>query len=214
MNTSTQTTQLSAIERALAAAKARKAAKDASDTPDTDRPTTSTPSKPKLEAKVKVVPSDRAEKQARLAEERKARIEARAAKTAANAEARKQKRAEQVATRGPAHMKKVDKAAAKLPKLNETTAKAFADLTSSASPDQLSALALHIQHHNRVAATQRSATVKLQPGDTVKIIGGEPRFLGLTGTIEQARNIRCFVRVDGRKAPVYLFSADVERVGA
>jgi ATPase subunit of ABC transporter with duplicated ATPase domains len=222
MQTNTDTTKLSAIDRALAAAKARKAAKghDASDPVPTPKAKVS-----KAVAKERQVDevasqqkaavaaeraAAKAAKLAQLEEERTARRTARAATAAAKAEAR----AAASSSRTPAHMKKVTKAAEKLPAMTSTTAALFGEATANLSRDQVAALALHLQHYNRAAATMRAATAKLENGDEVRIVGGDPRFIGMRGKVDRAQRIRCYVEVPGVRKPVYLFTSDVERVEA
>lgn len=239
---SNDTTKLSAIERALAAAKARKAAKDAAGiTTDTGtEEATSKPTKAKKSEQPAAAKARKAAANAELSEiqrdearskrdaERVERANAKAAKLAAlEAEkaARKASRetakAEKAAareaakaTKVPAHMKKVEKAAAKLPRLNGESQLHVNDIVANFSADQIAAIALHLQHHNRVAATARAATVKLENGDTVRIVGGDPKYIGMTGTIDRAQRIRCYVAVPGVRKPVYLFTSDVQRVEA
>jgi hypothetical protein len=108
------------------------------------------------------------------------------------------------------HMKKVANAASKLPQMNDYAQTVFDELTVNLSAEQLTAIALHLQHHNRIKSTQRSVGSAISVGSSVKIIGGDPRFHGMSGTVIEARRIRCFVDVPGFKKPVYCFISDVE----
>ena len=148
--------------------------------------------------------AEREAKQAQILKDREDRKVAREAAKVAKAAVKP--------ARKPAHMKKVEAAAARLPRLNSDAELSFNELIANHSAEQLSALALHLQHHNRVAATQRSVTVSdnLHIGNTVRIIGGDPRYIGMTGTVDTVRRIRCFVNVPGVRKPVYCFVADVE----
>ena len=150
--------------------------------------------------------AEREAKQAQILKDREDRKVAREAAKVAKAAVKP--------ARKPAHMKKVEAAAARLPRLNSDAELSFNELIANHSAEQLSALALHLQHHNRVAATQRSVTVSdnLHIGNTVRIIGGDPRYIGMTGTVDTVRRIRCFVNVPGVRKPVYCFVADVELV--
>lgn len=225
-NSSNDTTKLSAIERALAAAKARKAAKGV----DASEPTPQAPKAKPQKAAAKAAKDAAAAELTEIAKanktaERAAAKAAKLAQLAADREARKTAReaakAEKAAARQaaasakvPAHMKKVARAAEKLPALRETSQQLFGEITANLSADQIAALALHLQHHNRVAATQRAAGMKLENGDAVRIVGGDPKFLGMTGTVDRAQRIRCYVAVPGIKKPVYLFTSDVEKLEA
>lgn len=189
--TQTLDTKLSAIDKALAAAKARKAVKEGMTTEDgaTARPKKGT--------------VDHAARQALKAE----RDAERALRKQRLAEARAAKRAE---SGKPAHMKKLERAAAGLPELTESATLCFNEVTTNFSAAQIDALALHLQHFNRVKATERALTQKVDVGASVKIVGGSPKFIGLTGTVSKSQRIRCYVEVPGVKRPVYLFISDVE----
>jgi len=207
ITTDTTDNKLSAIERALAAAKARKAAKA-----QVSEDLTPAEEKPKREKAVKAQPEQkpskkdkaaaRAEKQAQLLRDRDARKAAREEKKAAKA-------ASTVDVRKPAHMKKVERAASKLPALNDSAQLLFSEAVTNFSADQLTAIALHLQHHNRVMATQRAVATKLEVGMQVQITGGEARFVGQVGTVDEVRRIRCYVTVPGFKNRVYCFTSDV-----
>lgn len=107
------------------------------------------------------------------------------------------------------HMSKVEKAAARLPQLNSTAETAYTDIITNFSAAQVSAIALHLQHYNRLKSTELALQSRIEAGMTVKISGGDPRFIGCTGTVTEARRIRCFVNVPGTKKPVYCFTSDV-----
>lgn len=194
-------TKLSAIDKALAAAQARKAAKEGL---TADAPT----SRPAGDAqkKVKAKASSEDAKAARTAA-----AEARAARQA-QIKADRAARKAAAPSNKPAHMKKVERAAGKLPSMNEQMQLTFNEVTTNFSAAEITALALHLQHFNRVKATERALTQKVDTGMTVRIIGGDPKFIGMTGTVGTARRIRCFVDVPGYKKPVYLFTSDVEVV--
>lgn len=225
--TTDKTTKLSAIDLALAAAKARKAAKDASTSSEPTTPKAKPTKAEKVAAtpKVKKSPATddeakaarkaqreetKAQKLAALEAERTARRTAREAAKAEKAVAKKTADAD----KKPAHMKKVEKAASKLPKLNDQATLMFNDIISNLDAASIASMALHLQHHNRVAATQRAREVTLEAGDSVRIIGGDPRYIGMNGTVDRAQRIRCYVEVPGFKRPIYLFTSDVERTEA
>ena len=191
-------TKLSAIDKALAAAQARKAAKEGMSTE-------ATPVQ-KTKVKANISNEDKATAKAAAAAARAARQ----AQLKADREARKAAKAVDRGAGKPAHMKKVERAASKLPTLNDQMQLTFNEVTTNFSAEQITALALHLQHFNRVKATERALSQKVEPGTNVRIIGGDPKFIGMTGTVSLARRIRCFVEVPGFKKPVYLFTSDVE----
>ncbi len=201
----------SAIERAMAAVAARKAAKA--------QAAADKPAKAPKEKKEKVEkPADPEAKAAAKADKAKARE----AKQAELKEQRAARKAEREATKaaargtkkGGAHMVKVDKAAAKLPALNESARLILDEATTNLGEAQVLALAMHMQHAVRAKATARAAEIQVSTGDHVKITGGDPRFIGMTGLIDRAQRIRCYVKVDGRDKPVYCFTSDVVKVTA
>jgi hypothetical protein len=185
-------TKLSAIDKALAQAKARKAAKDSSPPPAGDDVQTVTVQKSDTDKALKL-----AEREARRAQIAKDREERKAAKAAAQ-------------PKGPAHMKKIASAANKLPTLTDTAQLLFNEATMNFSAEQLTALALHIQHFNRVKATERALNQRVVQGTQVRIIGGDPKFIGMTGSVTKAQRIRCYVTVPGVKREVYCFTSDIE----
>lgn len=184
--------KLSAIDKALAAAKARKAMKEASAPASSEAP-----SVPAAVAKTPKKVDDAAR-----AEAKKLRDAEREARRAAKA----------VAPKGPVHMKKIAKAAAKLPALASEMQRLFDEATTNFSAEQVTALALHLQHFNRTQATERALGQRVEAGSNVRIVGGDPRFIGKLGTVDRAQRIRCYVNVPGFKRPVYLFTSDVELV--
>jgi len=196
--TQTLDTKFSAIDKALAAAKARKATKEllpqtSAEVPDAlQKPQKKTTDEEKA-AKLVV----RTQKQVQLKADR---------------EARKAAKVQQ--PKGPAHMKKINRAASKLPELNDQAQLLFGKATTNFSAGQLTALALHLQHFNRVKATECALSQKVEAGSQVRIIGGDPKFIGMTGAISKAQRIRCYVSVPGVKREVYCFTSHVELVAS
>ncbi len=204
---------VSAVDQAIANAKNRKAAREgsapAAATTEGSAPAAGAPKAPKAPK----VPSE--PKRPRLTDEQKAARETarnteRAEKKAVRDAARAEKRAAKDSSRQPAHMRKVAKAAERLGTLNESAQLIFNEATANLTAADLATLALHIQHFNRVKATERALTQTITEGMSVSIIGGDPRFIGQTGTVFKAQRIRCYVTVAGAKKPVYLFTSDVQ----
>lgn len=194
----------SAIDRALAAAMARKAARDAGGE------AAASPTLTLNEKIAKAVPNSKSAAEAKA--QRQAEREASMSTRKAEREARKAAKAAEEADKRPVHMAKVARAASKLPQLSTDASDAFAALTTKLATDQIAALALHLQHHNRVAATQNALTVRMTTGTAVRIVGGDPRFIGKTGVVSKAQRIRCYVAIEGVAKPVYCFTSDVSTV--
>lgn len=189
--------KLSAIDKALAAAKARKAAKEGSTSQESGEVAVSAPA-------TKVSDEEKAQK-----------LAARAAKQAQLKAEREARRVEKAATKAaskPAHMKKIDRAAGKLPMLNCAAQILFNEAITNFSAEQINAISQHLLHFNRVKSTERALSQKVESGTTVKIIAGDSRYVGMTGTVSKAQRIRCYVTVPGVKRDVYCFTSDVEIV--
>lgn len=170
---------MSAIDIAIAKAKARAASRSV-EALDTDRP--------------KLSPEERE-----------------ASRVAARAE-RERIRAEKITRRskGPVHMSKVEKAAAKLPVLSDSAASLFEEITTNLPAATISALSAHLNHFNRVQATQRAVgAAPLKVGQVVRIVGGDPRFIGQTGHLEKVQRIRCYVKLSDSGRVAYCFTSDV-----
>ncbi len=194
---------ISEIDKALQSANARRA-KKASTGEATAPKAPKAAKEPKAPAEPKRPRLTEEEKAARLA----TRETERAARKVTRDAARTAKLAERAASRQPAHMRKVEKAAAKLGNLSEASQLIFNEATANLPGAELATLALHIQHHNRVSATSRALGQKIEAGQSVTIVGGDPRFIGKTGTVAKAQRIRCYVSVEGQAKAIYLFTSD------
>lgn len=211
-------TQISALDKALAAAKARKAAKESEASAELDGTLTMDSTE---EATKKVitrtrkdsaaVEAARAAKKAQLAAERAERQ----AKREQEREAKKVAAAAEKANKpakSPAHMAKVLRAQEKLPKLSDAATIVFEEARNALSEAELATLAAHLQFFTRIQATERAATATVEAGMRVRITGGDPRFIGLTGTVSKAQRIRCFVELDTIDREAYCFISDVEQL--
>lgn len=186
--------KINKIDAAIAAAKARKAAREVAEGNETLSA---------KEPKVRISVEERAAK-------KEAIIAERALRKAAKSAERESKRGQKLPRQKPAHMSKVARAESKLPTLQPSTLQEYNDIITNFSADQVAALALWLQHYNRAKATERALEAKVQVGDFVTIIGGDPKWLGKSGKVVEARRIRCFVEVSGVTKPVYLFTSDVK----
>jgi flagellar biosynthesis GTPase FlhF len=203
---------ISAIDKAIQAAQARKAAKSGDNT-GAPADASATPKAPKAPKEPKEP------KRPRLSDEEKAARQAakdaeRATKKAERDAARAERKSAKDTERKTPHMSKVEKAFAKLPPLSEAAQVAINDITANFAAGVVSAIAAHLTHFNRVKATERALGQKVSTGDTVRIVSGDSRFVGQTGTVSKSQRIRCYVEVEGAKKPVYLFTSDVELVTA
>lgn len=225
-------TKLSAIEKALAAAKARKAAKEAAGLieeapapkakkepkPKAEKPTKAP--KAAKEPKAKTVdPTKEAAKAERLAAKaaKMAELEAQRAERKA---AREAKKVEREATRaaaksapGSAHMKKVEKARAKLLPLSSEAELLYSEIIGNFGGPMVNAIAEHLKLHVRMSATKRATEGAALPiGTTVRIINGDAKYLNMVGTVVKSQKLRSFVKVEGVRKDVYVFTADLKVV--
>ena len=199
----TTTTKFSAIDKALAAAQARKAAKgDSSNTVTNIRASKPKGDKIKLDDASKTA-AKMVREEGRKQRQEQLKIQREARRTA--------KALERVNGKAP-HMKKIEKAAAALPVMSVVTQKFFDEITPNLSAEQVTSLALHLQHFNRVKATERALNQKLDIGQRVRITGGPTKYVGMAGTVDRAQRIRCFINIPGFRKPVYLFTSDVELI--
>jgi hypothetical protein len=153
-----------------------------------------------------------AEREARKEKLEAERAERKATRARKAAEAKAARESEQ-ANHKP-HMKKIASAAARLPALDENTQLILNEATANLSAAQLAALAAHIELHNRVQATERAVSQKVEIGDRVRIVSGNARYIGREGVVSEAKRIRCFVELEDVTNPVYLFTSDVEVLSA
>ena len=225
-------TKLSAIEKALAAAKARKAAKEAAGlTEETPAPKAKKEPKPKAEKPTKAPKAAKepkaktvdpakeaakaerlAAKAAKMAELEAQRAERKAAREAAKAE-REATRAAAKSAPGSAHMKKVEKARAKLLPLSSEAELLYSEIIGNFGGPMVNAIAEHLKLHVRMSATQRATEGKALPvGTTVRIINGDAKYLNMVGTVVKSQKLRSFVKVEGVRKDVYVFTADLKVV--
>lgn len=225
-------TKLSAIEKALAAAKARKAAKEAAGlTEETPAPKAKKEPKPKAEKptkapkaakepKAKTVDPTKeaakaerlAAKAAKMAELEAQRAERKAAREAAKAE-REATRAAAKSAPGSAHMKKVEKARAKLLPLSSEAELLYSEIIGNFGGPMVNAIAEHLKLHVRMSATKRATEGAALPiGTTVRIINGDAKYLNMVGTVVKSQKLRSFVKVEGVRKDVYVFTADLKVV--
>lgn len=195
---------ISEIDKAIAKAKARKDQKAGS--AEAASATPKAPKAPKAPSEPKRPRLSDEEKTARLLTKENDRATRKAARDVVRAE----KLATRQANRQPAHMRKVLKAAEKLGSLGQAAELLFNEATANLTQSELATLAFHIQHFNRVKATERALGQKVVAGQNVQIIGGDPRFIGKSGTVFKAQRIRCYVTLDGVNKPIYLFTSDVQ----
>lgn len=209
--TDSNDSKLSKIDQAIAAAKARKAAKENSEVPSLTADALE-----ELAYKVKAASAKKATSTVdavRAAKQEKLEAERAARKAAKEAERAKKKAEKDAVVKPSAHMSKVMKAAEKLPALSKIAHVAFQDAVNTLSADEITALSLHLQFHNRVAATEAATKVKVKEGSRVRVVGGNPKFVGLQGVVTRAQRIRCFVQLDSESASnkeLYLFTSEVQ----
>ena len=141
-------------------------------------------------------------------EEKAARLEEKNAKKAQRDADRLARQAAK-AVKKPAHMAKVERAGSNLPGMTAETTEILNSLFNSQDASAISAFLANAQHRLRAQSTAASVGMKLEVGQMVRIVSGEPRFIGQTGTVSSVRRIRCHVTPEGHDKPVYLLNSDV-----
>jgi len=194
------TMKLTAIDKALAMAKNRKETKDMLEEVHTS-----------LKPKVVRIKLDASEKAAANLIKKTERAERQKTLKLQRDERKLAKKVILSSGKQP-HMKKIEKAFSTLPIINDETQLVINDITSNFSAAQITAIALHLQHFNRVKATERALNQKLDIGQRVRITGGSTKYVGMAGTVDRAQRIRCFINIPGFRKPVYLFTSDVELI--
>ena len=190
-------TKLTAIDKALSQAKARKAMRDSTlrseggDTAQAGKKSGASSGDKAIKL------AERLERQQKIVADR---VERKAVKL----------KEKETVVKGPVYMKKIERAAGKLPQLGMESQLTFNEVVANFSREQVTALALHLQHFNRVKATERALDQKVVQGMDVRIVGGDPKFVGMTGSVIRSQRIRCYVAIPGVKREVYLFTSDVE----
>ena len=180
------------------------------------------------------IAADRAERQSKRDAEKAVKAAAKAVKDQASVaaraekavarEAKKAERAAKKAAQPPrvaSHMKKLDKAAEKLPAVDSLGAEASTTFTSivadvnsgSISLTDLSTLIAHMSFMHRAQSTVASKLCKVEDADKVTIVScvEDPSLVGCTGTVVQVRKIHALVDV-GRKNPAYVYLSDLQVV--
>lgn len=113
----------------------------------------------------------------------------------------------------PAHMVKVQRYEASLPKPSEE-AQAILDAAQNLSTGDLNVAATWLSLMARKRATATATTATLRVGDKVQIVSGSnSRMIGKVGTLTKVNRIRCFVAVPGFEREVYLFTSDIKPAG-
>jgi len=210
------TPHLSAIDKALAAAKARKEAKTSvsnEDLPVTVKEPAKATNKIKAvkEPKQKVTRVLSPEKLAKKADRDQARQAAELVRVERRTirAAKKAARIEALIARGTPHLKKVNNARAKLPKMNGSVQESYNDLVSNFSAVQLEALAAHLGLAAREKKTVAAASaIRLPLGSSVTVTGGDPRYIGKTGTVVHSQKLRAKVQVPGLARLVYIYNGE------
>lgn len=200
-NATSQTNQsLSTIDAALAASTKRQAAKKNGSAPATGEAPAATAPKRTIKT-----PEQRIDEAKKREDERAQRkIDRQAKRDAAKA-------AKPAAA--PAHMKKVEKAAAALPALSDEARSFFEEVKASLSTNDQIALSAHIQLNCRASATVESSGRKLTVGQSVEItttdVPAYAKHIGQKGTVAKANRVRCYISVPGFDKLVYLHLSDV-----
>ena len=109
---------------------------------------------------------------------------------------------------------KLERTFMNLPELNKD-AKDIVELAKVLHENDMNCIIKHLQYyikqatHKKVADIRTTVRNPVIPGDVVKIVGGDPSYVGKIGIVDRVQRVRCFVEIDQRK-PVYIYLSDVE----
>lgn len=111
------------------------------------------------------------------------------------------------------HMKKLLKAQELLPQIG-TESESILSLIRAMNSSEVENLIEHMKFHLRASGLQRAVSVRdtntLERGQRVRIISGNPKYVGMEATLDEVRKIRCFVTLPQARGRVYLLTTDVE----
>lgn len=115
----------------------------------------------------------------------------------------------------PAHMAKIEKILGSLPALTgdaKTVYVAANQLSTADLNNLLAHINVSIRQRGVLALAESNANgtkTGLAVGDTVRVVSGQPRFVGQVGKVTKMQRIRCYVQLEGQDKPTYLFISDV-----
>lgn len=188
---------VTAIDKAINEAKARKAAKVRPVVDDVEKA-----------AKKAEREKERAEAKAKRDAERENKKAEKASKKAMGGEQSAKKRAEKIP-----HLAKIKRAEELLPTLSEDLAVQFNEFVSLNKIPDVLAFAAHLTHFVRLQQTLKASTddIVITENSKVRIIAGDPKYIGQEGIVASMKRIRCYVELaDGKQ--VYCFTSDVEPI--
>lgn len=159
---------------------------------------------PATTSRKRLSPEERAERDQAKAQEKEEKRLAREAKAA-------ERKLQAEANKKPAHLIRVQKANEKIPELTVEAKDMLVQLLGMGlSLADLEAFSGHVAGHVRLERTKIALDSTVEVGQTVRIVGGDAKFVNMVGTIDRAQRIRCYVNVPGVDKPVYLYTSDVQ----
>jgi len=162
-----------------------------------------------------VDPAVAEEKAAKLAEREAAKAKKQAEKEAAKEAKRLEREAKKAAkvqeeTKVP-HMAKIEKAAEKLPELNEQEGEVWV-LANQLDCVSLSKVMAHLELKYKALSTETSVGMKFDVGSTVQFVAGNSDRLGKIGVIVESKRIHARVIVAETEKEVACYLSDLMTV--
>jgi hypothetical protein len=113
----------------------------------------------------------------------------------------------------PVHMKKLARAAEKLPSIGEDVKQVVENVFERFPTSEITGLVAHCAHRLRTDATIQAQKVTVSVGDLVRIADPSNRHNGELARVTKVQRIRCYVSpLRSPERSVYLFTSMVERV--
>lgn len=151
------------------------------------------------------------EKQARRLVRRAAKIQREQEQQARRA-SKRVIRSEKLNAKKPAHVMKLDKAALRLPVLDQNLNSTLATLKNSLSMSDIALLNEHLEFAVRSDSTLKAISGNvLKSGDRIEIISGDANHIGKTGIVKNVKRIHAYVDVGGKR-DIYIFTSDCKVV--
>lgn len=120
-----------------------------------------------------------------------------------------------------AYDKTIVNSEARLPPISALGRGIVALAVNNMEPKEVAVLALHLNHTLREASISDSRKAAenggVEKGDHVRLARVSTvssKYEGMVGTVQQVKNLRCYVKLRGIAKPLYVYMAEVEKLTA
>jgi hypothetical protein len=120
-----------------------------------------------------------------------------------------------------AYDKTIVNSEARLPPISDLGRGIVALAVNNMDPKEVAVLAVHLNHTLREASINNSRKAAenggVEKGDHVllaRVSTVATKYEGMVGTVQQVKNLRCYVKLKGIAKPLYVYMAEVEKLTA